>query len=178
MDASLHANGRTILTSADLLGIVKAATVRIEFRGEPDRRFNPVGDKVAIFVEGRAEALQVAQGLRDAAAKLEACYPLTVENATLQERLESVHREYESMMAAEAEIAAMNSVKRTLVEPAPEPAPARRERCTRCNVSFDRPDGTTYHDGNPRCEECESAHQDALDAAERAEGHPCHREDQ
>lgn len=160
MEASLHANGRTILTSADLLGIVKAATVRIEFRGEPDRHFNPVEDKVTIFVEGRAEALRVAQGLRAAADKLEACYPLTMETATIQERRESTVREYEALVAAE------------------EAVPTRPTRCGRCGVSFDRPDDQSTRDGNPRCPECTDAVEDEIADADAAEGHPCHREDQ
>jgi predicted Zn-ribbon and HTH transcriptional regulator len=160
MEASIHANKRAFLTSADLLGIVKAATVRIEFRGEPDRHFNPVEDKVTIFVEGRAEALRVVQGLRAAADKLEALYPLTMENATIQERREDAMRVYEEVMAEEAAV------------------PTRPTRCTRCGINFDRPDDQSTRDGNPRCPECTEAVEDERARADAAEGHPCHREDQ
>lgn len=161
MDASLHVNGHTIIASADLLRIGNSATVRLEFEGEPDRRFNPVGDKVTVFVNDRAEALRVVRGLREAADKLEALYPLTMENATIQERRESTMREYEALVAAE-----------------PELTPTRRTRCSRCGVNFDRLEDQLTRDGNPRCPECTEAVEDEIAAADAAEGHPCHREDQ
>jgi hypothetical protein len=74
MDVSIHTRDRSIATSAALLRIDASAVVWIEFQGEPDRHCNPVSDKVTIFSNGRADALRIAQGLREAADKLEAVY--------------------------------------------------------------------------------------------------------
>ncbi len=160
MDVSIHTRDRSIATSADLLRLGTSAAVRLEFRGEPDRHCNPVEDKVTIFANDRADALRIAQGLREAADKLEAVYAPTMETATMQERRESVQQVYEETMAEEAAL-------------------TRPTRCTRCNVTLEPSelDGVVGRDGNLRCEECEDAVQDELAAADAAEGHPCHRED-
>lgn len=145
MDVTIHTRDRLMLTSASRL-LETGSAIWIEFNGGHDRHFNPISDKFTVIANDRTDALRIAHGLRDAAAKLEAVYAPAAQPQPEPER--------------------------------PEPVPTLATRCARCGVTYQRPDGEQSRDGNPRCEECAEAFEEEIAAADAAEGHPCHREDQ